>query len=270
MITVTGLICYPIKSCGGTALEVAHVGKRGIEHDREFMIVEALTGDFITQREEPRLALIRPQVLNGGLRVQAPGMPTLELERRTQGELRRVRVWQDTCSAVDQGEAAAGWLSEYVGEPVRLVRLADDHVRRVKSHYAQRPDDQVAFADAFPFLLISAESLADLNRRLAEPLPMNRFRPNIVVSGGGEPYLEDTWRMITIGNLVMHVVKPCARCVTTTTDQETALRGPEPLKTLATYRKVSGGVLFGQNLIHAGPGELRRGDRVTVDATRSW
>jgi uncharacterized protein len=130
--------------------------------------------------------------------------------------------------------------------------------------YARTERDQVHFADGYPFLLISQESLGDLNSRLAEPLPMNRFRPNIVVAGGGAPYLEDGWKRIRIGEMIFHVAKSCARCAITTTDQATAERGKEPLATLATYRKVERGVLFGQNLLHEANGTLRVGDRLEV------
>jgi uncharacterized protein YcbX len=120
---------------------------------------------------------------------------------------------------------------------------------------------RVSFADGFPFLMISEESLADLNRRLADPLPMNRFRPNLVVAGG-EPYAEDGWERIEIGGVRLRVVKPCARCLVTTTDQATGERGSEPLRTLATYRKVNGEVMFGQNVVHENAGHLRTGDIV--------
>lgn len=262
MITLSGLYYYPIKSCRGYGLETAMLDVRGIEHDRRFLIVDA-HHHFITQRENARMALIAPQVNNGTLTLTAPGQPTLSLETRTATERRPVRIWRDTVEALDQGEAAAQWLSEYLGEAARLVKFDEAVVRKVSAEYARRPTDQTGFADGYPLLLISQASLDDLNTRLAEPLPMNRFRPNLVVSGT-TPYAEDTWKQIRMGEVVLDIVKPCARCVTTTTDQATAVRGKEPLATLAKYRNSERGALFGQNVIHAGPGTLTVGQSVEV------
>ena len=265
-ITVSALYRYPIKSCAGAALDRAEIGPRGIRHDREYMVVEAATGEFLTQRELPRMALIRPTIADAILRIEAPGMPSIEVPPLREGAAREVVVWRDACRAVDQGDGVASWLGTFLGADCRLVRMADDHVRRVDPVYATSEQDQVGFADGYPFLLITQESLEDLNARLVEPLPMNRFRPNIVLAGGGEPYLEDGWRRVRIGEVGFAVVKWCARCAITTTDQETAARGKEPLTTLATYRRGKRGVLFGQNLIHDREGTVRVGDAVTVVA----
>jgi uncharacterized protein YcbX len=173
-----------------------------------------------------------------------------------------VTVWDDTCSATWLGEPSARWFSEFLETDCNLVHMADRHVRPADPIFAP-PGARVSFADGFPFLLISEESLADLNRRLVAPLPMNRFRPNLVVAGG-EPYAEDGWKRIEIGGLSLRVVKPCGRCVVTTTDQDTGERGQEPLRTLATYRRQDGLVMFGQNVIHEAPGRLRVGDAVVL------
>jgi len=263
-ITVSGLFVYPVKSCGGTALTTAEIGPRGFQHDREFMVVDTASGLFLTQREYPRMALIRPQIVAGVLRLCGAGMPPLAVQPLSDGIMRSVVVWRDRCRAVDQGDEAARWLRDFLQTDCRLVRMAQDEVRAVDPAYAVSSDDQVGFADGYPFLLLSEESLADLNTRLAEPLPMNRFRPNIVVSGAGRPYLEDQWRQIRIGETLFQIVKSCARCVITTTDQETAVRGVEPLSVLATYRRSERGVLFGQNLMHTGTGSIRLGDEVLV------
>lgn len=267
--TVTGLFYYPIKSCGGTALDRAEIGPRGISRDRELMVVEAATGEFVTQRELPRLALIRPSLADDELRLAAPGMPDLAVGVVKVGPTRQTVVWRDTCPAVDQGDEVAAWLSDYLNADCRLVRMADGFVRMVDASYAVAERDQVGFADGYPLLLTSEESLADLNARLAEPLPMNRFRPNVVIAGSGEAFAEDRFRTIRIGDVVFHAVKRCARCVTTTVNQETAERGTEPLETLATFRHIGHGVLFGQNLIHEGRGVIRRGDRVEVIALQT-
>lgn len=263
-ISLSALNIYPIKSCAGIALNVAELGPRGIVHDRSFMLVNR-KGKFITQREQPRMALIRPTInLDGTLTVQAPGMPDLMIPGDPDGPRYEVTIWKYTGIAVDQGDNLAEWFSTFLGIVCRLVMFPDDVVRKVNPKYARHEQDQVGFADGYPFLLISEASLADLNTRLAQPLPMNRFRPNIVVRGA-EPYAEDTWRTIRIGEVIFEIVKPCARCVITTTDQNTAERGKDPLKTLATYRlATTNGVMFGQNLIHSQTGLIRVGYPVEI------
>jgi uncharacterized protein YcbX len=262
-LVVSALYRYPVKSCRGEPLTVAPLDQRGIVGDRTFMVVDS-TGEFLTQRELPRLCLIAPTVRESTLTLSAPGQDPLTVPIRRAGEERLVLVWNDWCRAVDQGDAVAGWLERFLEMPARLVRLADDFIRLVDPRYARQPTDQVHFADAYPFLLIGQASLDDLNRRLETPLAMNRFRPNIVVSGS-EPFAEDCWRRIQIGAVVFEVVKPCARCATTQVEQETARLGKEPLRTLARYRLTPDRkVLFGQNLIHHHPGTIRVGDAVTV------
>ena len=262
-VVVSALYFYPIKSCGGLPLEVAEIGPRGIQGDRAFMLVDA-SGNFITQREQPRMALIRPAVTNDGrLSINAPGMPTLDITVNEAGKRYRVGIWKDTCIGVDQGDTIADWFSTFLHMPCSLIWMPKDYTRRVDSRYAVGERDQVGFADGYPFLLIPEASLADLNSRMEQPLPMNRFRPNIVVQGS-LPYVEDIWRTIRIGQIMFHIVKACARCEIPTTDQNTATRGKEPLKTLATYRHGIRGVMFGQNLIHESQGVIRIGDTVEV------
>jgi uncharacterized protein YcbX len=173
-----------------------------------------------------------------------------------------VTVWNDTCDAIDQGEEAAEWFSTHLGRAARLVKLADANARSITKEGA-RPTDRVSFADGFPFLLTSETSLEGLNRRRAAPRGMDRFRPNIVVRGCGE-HAEDSWRRLRIGEVDFRVARPCARCVVITTDQQTARREPEPLRTLAAYRLDDGKVYFGQNLIHENLGTIAVGDRVAV------
>lgn len=263
MAHVTGLYMYPVKSCAGTPLDAAELDARGIVHDREFMLVGA-DRRFLTQREVPRLALIRPTRGATSLGLTAPGMAPISVEPTDAGQRFEATIWRDRVVVADQGNAAAGWLGEFVGVDCRLVRMPADVVRPVDPQYATGRKDQVGLTDGFPLLLISEESLADLNGRLAEALPMNRFRPNVVIQGVGAPYAEDGWSEIRIGDVACRVVKACARCVTTTTDQLTAERGAEPLATLATYRRVPRGVVFGQNAIHRARGRIAIGDRVEV------
>jgi uncharacterized protein YcbX len=191
-------------------------------------------------------------------------MAPLTVRVEDAGALREVMVWDDRCQAIELSDDAAAWLTEFLATPCRLVRFSSDGIRRVNPTFAVRADDQIGFADSFPLLLTSESSLADLNARMDAPLLMNRFRPNVVVRGAA-PYAEDTWTRLRLGGVVANIVKPCARCPITTTDQETARREKEPLRTLATYRHVAGkGVMFGQNVIHEAPGVLRIGDPVML------
>lgn len=264
-IQVSALYYYPIKSCRGIQVDQALVTTRGLQDDRLFMVVNH-EGEFLTQREQPRIALIAPEVSEDLLTLRAPGMPALSIFIESAVPRRQVIVWRDTCAAIDQGAEVAAWLSEYLEARCRLVRLADEFKRRVDPRYAQSATDETSFSDGYPFLLISQASLEDLNTRLAEPLPMNRFRPNIVVSGCA-PFAEDGWRQIQIGDLRFGVVKPCARCAVTTIDQTTAMVGKEPLTTLAAYRRTSEGkVMFGQNLLGGETGVIRVGDPLVIGA----
>jgi uncharacterized protein YcbX len=190
-------------------------------------------------------------------------MPVLKVAM-TQRDAKRVevRVWKHQGPAEDAGGNAAEWFSRFLEQPCRLVRFPEDGEREVDPHYARGPA-QVGFADAFPVLLLSEASLEDLNGRMQQPLPMNRFRPNLVVRGC-EPYAEDQWKRIRIGDLVLDVVKPCERCAIASVDPLTGQRGKEPLATLATYRGRDNSVFFGQNCVHLGPGSIRIGDDVEV------
>jgi MOSC domain-containing protein len=259
-LRLTALNIYPIKSTHGIALAESEVDGFGLRYDRRWMVVDAF-GQFLSQRSHSRLALVVPSIQRDKLQVDGPGMPTLEVPLHPSPTVTTtVAVWDDVCSASWVGESAGEWFSEFLGCECGLVHMAEDAVRPADPVFAPI-GSRVSFADGFPFLLLSEESLADLNRRLAEPLPMNRFRPNLVVAGG-EPYDEDRWGKLEIGGIRFRVVKPCGRCVVTTTDQTTGERGREPLRTLATYRRRDGEVMFGQNVVHEGNGRLRVGDWV--------
>jgi uncharacterized protein YcbX len=270
-VTVAALYHYPIKSCAGTPLTEGAIDRRGFAHDRELMLIDNATGQFLTQREFPRMALIRPHLAAGELRVEAPGVETLTTPIVAEGPERSVIIWRDTCPAIDQGDDLAGWFGAFLGTDCRVVRLPSSYRRQVDQTFATSEADLVGFADGFPFLLISEESLADLNSRLAEPLPMNRFRPNIVARGGG-PFWEDRVGSFNIGGITFRCVKPCARCAITTTNQATASVGKEPLRTLATFRRggihvpgpVRGAAYFGQNVTHDAAGVIRVGDTITA------
>lgn len=253
---------YPIKSCGGIPLDEAEVDERGLRYDRRWMLVDG-DGCFLSQRELPRLALVSVNLGPDALAVEAPGMPPLEVPLRPVRAGRvPVSVWGDVVGGQPVGGEADRWFEEFLGTRCSLVYMPDESVRPVDPDYGEA-GDVVGFADGFPFLAISEASLDALNARLERPVPMNRFRPNLVIRGCG-PFAEDGWRRVRVGSVTFRVVKPCARCVITTVDQETAAAGKEPLRTLARFRKVGSNVLFGQNLIHDSRGTLSVGDPVEV------
>ena len=260
---------YPVKSLKGIPLDSAMVEERGLQYDRRWMLVDE-NRQFITQREVPKMAAVvmevRPEGLSASIngdRLAIPGSPET-------GEVANVKIWSASVKAEFYPKEVDTWFSENLGVSCRLVSMPDTTKRKVEPFYAVRKfKDVVSFADAYPVLLIGEGSLADLNSRLESAVPMNRFRPNLVVSGSG-PFEEDAWKRIRIGSTEFHVVKPCARCVMTTVDQTAGLKtGVEPLKTLSEYRNKNGKVLFGQNLIADSPGgTINVGDSVEVLALR--
>ena len=263
MITVSSLIYYPIKACRGVEVESACVERMGLEYDRRMMVVTP-EGEFLTQRDHPRLALVSPKLSNGALELSAPGYDSVQLGLQTTGTPWPVNIWKSKgVHAIDQGEEAAAWFSDWLGTSVRLVHFADGYRRIVNEQYAVNADDHTGFADGYPILLTSEAGLQDLNARLESPVLMNRFRPNLVVRGG-EPFVEDTWNRIRIGDVLLAVVKPCARCEVTTIDKDTLERSKEPLKTLGKYRKQKLGAIFGQNVIPLSEGLIRLGMDVEV------
>jgi uncharacterized protein len=259
---VAELHIYPVKGAAGIAVPRLGLEAAGPADDRRWMIVDA-GGGFVTQREHPHLVLVRVTLEPDALVLQSPAAGTARVPRQADGAVRRVRVWGDEVDAVDTGDAAADVLSRHLGLPVRLVHLPDWSVRPVDPDYGQ-PGDRVSFADGFPLLLIGQASLDALNARLAEPVPMLRFRPNVVVRGAAAAHAEDTWRAVRLGSVECDVVKPCARCVVTTVDQATGVTGAEPLRAMAQYRRWDGKVWFGQNVVHRGTGTLAVGDDVQV------
>lgn len=263
MITLSSIIYYPIKACRGFEVDSVCIERMGLEHDRRMMVVTE-QGEFLTQREHPRLALVTPKLSNGTLELSAPKYDSIQIDIQTSGVPWQVNVWKSKgVHAIDQGEEAARWFSEWLGRSVRLVHIADGYQRRVSADYAVNEDDHTGFADGYPILLTSEEGLQDLNARLETPVPMNRFRPNLVVRGC-EPFAEDTWNRIRLGDVELAVVKPCARCVVTTIDKNTLEQSKEPLKTLSKYRKHKLGAIFGQNVIPLNEGRIRLGMNVEV------
>lgn len=259
---------YPVKGCHRIDVDRATVQPWGLAGDRRWLIVDA-DGQIISQREDPALTGIRPSLVEGDLRLSATGRPDLTVPPPT-GNHERVDVWGDTVPLSPAGPAADGWLSATLGRPARLYHLDDPTSRPVDPSYS-RPDDRVSLADAYPLMVTSSASLDALNGALADegsaegPLPMTRFRPSAVV-GGADAWAEDGWigRRLRIGPVVFRAVKPCDRCVVTTTDQETGVRGHEPLRFLGRHRNVDQKLLFGVNLIPDDTGDLAAGDEVTL------
>ncbi|WP_207424683.1 MOSC domain-containing protein [Desertivirga brevis] len=261
-MNIQDLYIYPIKSLGGIRITEGKVLQKGFELDRRFMLVDE-AGKFVTQRVEHKLALLQTSISNHSIQVRNKlTHESLEVPFSNTAQEITVTVWDDVIQAVELSEELNEWFSDYLRKPVKLVYQPEIFKRPVDQKYA-RNDEQVSFADAFPFLLISQASLDDLNARLETPVPMNRFRPNLVVQGT-DPYEEDSWTEIQIGKVNFLVAKPCARCVLTTVDQETAIKGKEPLATLAKYRTVNSKVMFGQNLIALNEGTVQVGDTVKV------
>jgi len=253
---------YPVKSTKGIRLDSAHVERRGLRFDRRWMVVDE-SGLFISQRDVSKLALISTSVGEAMLTLSAEGRSSLSLPLiPTDNALASARVWEDEVRVCWMGKEADEWLTTFLGIRCRLVYMPDKTMRRVNPDYAS-PADVVSLADAFPVLLISQASLDDLNSRLSQPVPMNRFRPNIVVSGS-KAFEEDSWRRIRLGSLVLRIVKPCSRCVTTTVDQATGVSGKEPLATLAGYRTRNGNVYFGQNAIPENDALIHTNDEIEI------
>lgn len=273
LITLSGLHTYPVKAAAGIALDHSLVTARGLLHDRRWMVCDR-NGKFLTQRKFPQLALIQVAVdgtldgtlggtLGGTLRLSIANhaTPALELPLVPAHEaMVAVDVWGDGCMACSMGDGAAQWLSNFLGVDCQLVYMPD-RTHRPTDH--GRFDVPNSFADAYPFLLIADASLADLNGRLPQPVPMDRFRPNLVVQGC-DAFAEDTWQQIKIGGIVFDVAKACSRCSVPGVNQSTGEQGTEPLKTLATYRRWDHAIWFGQNLIAQGGGTLTVGDAVEI------
>jgi uncharacterized protein len=252
---ITQLHVYPIKSCRGISVQTATVLATGLRHDRRWMLVNE-QGRFVTQREQSKLALIEPRMLSPqaqdtALEVRAPDMPLLMVSANSSGRSVRATIWNDEVAAFDEGEAASRWFSRFLDVPVRLLRFDDAQSRLSNRDWTGETVAYNRFSDGFPMLLISQASLDDLNSRMSVALPMNRFRPNIVVDDL-PAYGEDELQEFGNDDLRLRAVKPCTRCKITTTDQTTGrVDTKEPLATLMQYRRNAAlrGVVFGQNVI---------------------
>jgi len=277
---------YPIKSCKGITASKWKINKYGLEHDREWMVIDSESNRFQTQRQLPKMALISPSLKQENsqemLYVDYPGMPTLKVSlsgnSNKQQTLRYVGIWDDQTTGIDEGDQAAAWFQQVLNKPtLRLVRVPPNNSRKVPPEYnSEKGLNLVNFSDAFPFLLISEGSLGELNKRMqqgqSKSLPMNRFRPNLVIDGVSA-FAEDSFKRFKIGDVMFLGAKKCTRCKLTTVDQLSgSFDGEEPLRTLRTFRKglLKGGeeVCFGENLIHMGVGQVEVGQSVILYETK--
>lgn len=276
---VVDLYIYPIKSCQGIKIKAGEVTQKGFLWDREFMLVDQ-EGKFLTQRVYPLLATITVKINGDSLSLSTTDNQnsSFELLPTLEGREIKVRVWSDRTTAIDQGDEVAQWFNEALKlsgkNQCRLVRQSNKHIRAVDEKYSFKPNQPVSFADGYPFLLTNTASLDDLNHRLEkkypdenQQIPMIRFRPNIVVKSD-RPFIEDTWKTIKIGQVKFRLVKPCSRCIITTTDQITGERNKlkEPLATLSDFRTFKNqGIMFGQNVLPENLGIIKEGDFAQID-----
>lgn len=265
MLKVSQLIIYPIKSLGAVALEKAKVTTRGLEHDRRWLLVDE-NNHFITQRENPAMALLDVEILENGLKVshRTKSISSLFVPFLPQTNIHKtVVVWEDEIESMVVSEEANDWFSTVLEKKCTLVYQLDESIRAIDPDYAITGNEHTSFSDGYPILMIGQASLDDLNSKLEEKITIQRFRPNIVFEGG-EPFQEDKLKTFTIADAHLVGVKPCARCVLTTIHPITAEKGKEPLATLATYRKSGNKILFGQNVVVHQEGEIRVGDSIVL------
>lgn len=263
MLTLTEINIYPLKSLGGISLDSTFAGERGLKYDRRYLLVDE-NGEFLTQRNLPKLALLKLSFAKTGfnvLNIIDNSFITIPFESEGTEKV-KVQIWDDVCSSLRVDKKLDEWFSDILKFKCSLVYMPDNEKRIVEKKY-ETADHIVSFADAYPYLIIGQSSLNDLNSRLENPIPMNRFRPNLVFSGGN-PYEEDNWKVFKIGDVNLKAVKPCARCTITTTDQQTAERNKEPLKTLSEYRKIEGKVMFGMNVVCNKQGFVKIGDKIEL------
>jgi len=261
---LSGIYIYPIKSLGGISLNEAELEEKGLKYDRRWMLIDQ-QGTFISQRKHHSLALLQVNIDYKVVKIIHKNDPQISISftiGEQTGTPINVTVWDDQCSGVEVNTQLSKWFSDYLHMEVRLIEMPPEEKRRVDLKYAKN-EEIVSFADGYPCLLIGQSSLDGLNEKLEQAVAMDRFRPNLVFTGG-EPHIEDTFYSFEISSIPFTAVKPCARCVLVTVDQQTGVKGAEPLKTLAGYRTANKKVMFGQNLLHSALGIIRVGDELQI------
>lgn len=264
-LNISEIWVYPIKSLGGIALEKAQVQAKGLRYDRRWMLIDD-NGVAMTQRDFPQMALFKPEIVNDKIIVtyKQSGKAIASVEFSStiaaSNDGLTATVWSDDVTVLEVDPEVSQWFSHHLHTACRLVAFPEVNARPVEAQHRVH-QEHVSLADAFPFLIIGQRSLDDLNSRLTNPVPMNRFRPNFVFTGG-HAFMEDHWKNLAIGQVSFVAVKKSARCALPTVNQDTAEKGPEPLRALSAYRKVGNKVYFGQNLVCLDEGEVRIGDPV--------
>lgn len=252
---------YPIKSLGGIRLRSSQVLEKGLQYDRRWMLLNS-NSEFMTQRAYPKMALFKLSMLQSGFELKHEADTiNLSFEKVTDGRRIQTRVWGDPVEVLEVPGFHSAWISDRLGVPCKLVAFPEESPRPIDPKY-RLAYEHVSLADGYPLLIIGQSSLDDLNSRMDKPVPMNRFRPNMVFEGG-KPYEEDDWKSFMVGKNRFAAVKPCIRCVLTTVDQETGDKGREPLLTLSRYRRREENIYFGENVIPIDFDEIYEGDEIT-------
>ena len=268
MLQLSEIYIYPVKSLGGIRLYSAEVTDRGLQYDRRWMLIDE-NNRFISQREYPQLSLFSTELFTDFLRIMDTRvnkdiLVRLEPQFSEIEAIVNVTVWDDEVEAWEVSKLANDFFTKSLGMPVRLVYMQDESHRKTDADYSLKGDELTSFSDGYPILIIGHSSLNDLNNRLAEPITINRFRPNFVFTGGAE-FEEDEWHEFKVGNIRFFGVKPCGRCIMTTIDPQTGeKKNKEPLLTLNRYRKASNKILFGQNVLISQLGKVSVGDAIVV------
>jgi len=269
MMKLSAINIYPIKSLTGLSLNQSSVELQGLKSDRLMMLVDQ-NGMFITQRKYHQMALVKTEVIGNTLLINAPNLETLKItDQDFSGKNIDIKIWNDECTAELANEFISEWFSQYLKTPVMLVKYVSSKPRKSDPAFSNE-SDIVSFADGFPLLAISEASLDNLNQKLAVPVTMKHFRPNLVIQDA-KAYAEDYWKVIKIGDVIFDAVKLCSRCILTTVDPITGIKNTErePLKTLTSYRKMDAGVMFGMNLIPRNKGLISTQDEVIIIETSS-
>ncbi|MCU0383625.1 MAG: MOSC domain-containing protein [Cyclobacteriaceae bacterium] len=264
MLQLAEILIYPIKSLGGISLQQSKVLPKGLDYDRRWMLMDE-TNKFMTQRTLPEMTLFTTKIEDETLKVtfrKNNSSIQFPIQEQYAGNTYSAVIWDDVVEVQEVNQTVSEWFADSLKKNCRLVFLPETAPRPVDVRYAKQ-QEQVSLADGYPFLIIGKASLDDLNKKLKEPILMNRFRPNFVFTGG-LPCEEDNWKKFIIGNTTFEGVKPCSRCVLINVDQFTAESGKEPLKTLAGYRTLNNKVYFGQNLLLVSGNEVKVGDKITL------
>lgn len=267
-LVVSGIYIYPIKSLGGVSLTESILEEKGLQYDRRWVLTDS-KGMFITQRKYPLLSLLQVSISDDVITVFQKDNPGQKISFNTNqqtGDEIEVSIWDDITKGIEVDRTISNWFSDYMNMEVKLLKMPEQVRRNVDIKYASN-NEIVSFADGYPCLIIGQSSLDELNKKLEKPIEMDRFRPNIVFTGG-EPHAEDSFQDFEIDNVLFSAVKPCARCVLITIDQQHGTKSAEPLKTLSKYRTLNNKIMFGQNLIHRGSGTIKIGSEIQVKSVK--